>query len=43
MFQEAAGCIIGKDYPHPMIDHDRAVVKNNKVPLIQWSLQALIA
>ncbi len=31
LLQEAAGCIIGKDYPAPMIDHDRAVAKNTKV------------
>ena len=28
--KEEAACIIGKDYPAPMIDHDRAVSKNTK-------------
>jgi deoxyribodipyrimidine photo-lyase len=22
--QEAAGCMIGRDYPAPVVDHDRA-------------------
>ena len=29
--QEKAGCIIGKDYPAPMVDHDSVVTSNGKV------------
>jgi hypothetical protein len=28
--QEQADCIIGRDYPAPMIDHDVAVTQNAK-------------
>ncbi len=28
--QEEAECIVGRDYPKPMIDHDKAVAKNSK-------------
>ncbi len=28
--QEAAGCIIGKDYPRPIVDHDIARQANIK-------------
>ena len=27
--QEEAGCIIGKDYPEPIIDHKSAFIQNN--------------
>ena len=26
--QQAAGCVIGKDYPKPIVDHNKAVTKN---------------
>ena len=29
--QEEAGCIIGKDYPAPIVDHDVAVQRNRQV------------
>ena len=34
LVKEEAACIIGKDYPAPMIDHDRAVSKNTKVTAV---------
>ena len=27
--QEEAGCIIGKDYPEPIVDHESAFLENN--------------
>ena len=29
--QEKAGCIIGRDYPEPMVDHDTVVRTNKEV------------
>ena len=29
--QEKSGCVIGKDYPEPMVDHDLVVKRNRKV------------
>ena len=29
--QEKSGCVVGKDYPEPMVDHDVVVQRNKKV------------
>ena len=36
--QEKAECIIGQDYPAPMIDHDLAVAKNAKENCLKFFL-----
>ena len=40
--QEKAGCIIGRDYPEPMVDHDTVVRTNKEVSqwVVFWALNS---